>query len=226
MTATTSLPAPIPQPIFTTPSGTSVPTVRRQPGRCFVVAGLIAGASVFGTLPVPTPADAEALRAAVSTTRSTPGVRPSGGSTTVDGRGVPNLLHRLRQSAQLNWGDVAHALGVSRRTIHNWLSGAQVAATHLSRLLELKSLVDEAGSGGAATTRIRLTEPGPHGRSLLDDFALASRPQRKVPLSTVSAADVLGLNDSDAPAPIEMQAPTRRSSLRGQPVSRRRPNRS
>jgi len=199
--------------------------VRRQPGRCFVVAGLIAGASVFGTLPVPTPADAEALRAAVSTTRFTPGTRP-GATATVDGRGVPNLLHPLRQSAQLNWGDVADALGVSRRTIHNWLSGAQVAGTHLSRLLELKSLVDEAGSGGAATTRIRLTEPGPHGRSLLDDFALASRPQRKVPLSTVSAADLLGLNDSDAPAPIEMQAPTRRSSLKGQPVSRRRPNRS
>src|SRR5215207_4725689 len=106
MTATTSLAAePIPQPIFTTPPGTSVPMVRRQPGRCFVVAGLIAGASVFGTLPVPTPADAEALRAAVSTTRFTPGTRP-GATATVDGRGVPNLLHRLRQSAQLNWGDV------------------------------------------------------------------------------------------------------------------------
>src|SRR5829696_2684148 len=168
MSATTSLAEPTPPPIFTTASGTSVPTARRQPGRHFVVAGLIAGASVFGTLPVPTPVDAEALRAAVSTTRSVPGERPPGAPTSIDGRGVPNLLHRLRQSAQLNWGDVAHALGVSRRTIHNWLSGAQVASTHLTRLVELKSLVDEAGSGDPSTTRIRLTEPGPHGRSLLD----------------------------------------------------------
>lgn len=223
MSATTSLAEPIPQPIFTTAPGTSVPTTRRQPGRRFVVAGLIAGASVFGTLPVPTPADAEALRAAVSTTRSVPGIRPP---TTVDGRGVASVLHRLRQSAQLNWGDVADALGVSRRTIHNWLSGAPVAATHLTRLLALKSLVDEAGSGDPAATRIRLTEPGLHGRSLLDGFALASRPGRKVPLSTVSAADLLGGDVADVPSAVGAQAPSRRSSLRSRPVPRRRPHKS
>lgn len=213
------------QPIFATPQGTTVPTVRRQPRRTYVVAGLIASASVFGTLPVPTPADAEVLRAAVSTTRTAPDVPPQGPSTT-DNRSVSGLLQRVRRNAQLNWGDVARALGVSRRTIHNWLSGAQVAGTHMSRLVELAALVDRSGGGGPAETRILLTEPGPRGRSPLDEFALTSRPTRKVPLSTVSAGDLLGGDEPGTPATVEVQAPSRRSSLEGRPVPRRRPNQS
>lgn len=207
------------------PPGTTVLAVRRSPGRTFVVAGLIASAAVFGTLPMPMPAEAEVLRPAVSTTRATPDVQAQGASA-AEIRNVPGLLRRLRRNAQLNWGDVARALGVSRRTIHNWLSGAQVARTHLSRLMELASLVDRIGGGEPATTRILLTQPGPHGRSQLDEFALASRPAHRVPLSMTSVGDLLGRDEPGSPETVEPQVPTRRSSLPGRSVPRRRPNRS
>lgn len=221
MTVTVSPPAPtapwLVRPGTSAPTGPSASSAQR-----FVVASLIAGA-MLGTVASATPADAADLRAAAATARtvpagsSTPGLEP-----TVDTRSVPNLLRRLRDSADLTWGDLARAMTVSRRTIHNWLSGAQLSRHHLSRLLELELLVETVGAGTAATTGIHLKTLGPHGRSALDDFALESSAVRSVPLSTVSAADLLepdvsGTSFAEMPSP-----PARRSSLRGGPLRGRR----
>lgn len=222
---TTSLYPETAAPLFGRP-GTSAPVGPAATGRRFIVATLLAGATVFGTISTATPADADALRAAAAAPRTVPAVPPQTPATMVDSRSVPNLLRRLRDRADLNWGDVAQALGVSRRTVHNWLTGGQIAATHLSRLLELESLVDAADAGDSVTTRVHLTTPGPQGRSLLADFALGSRPVRNVPLSTVSAADLLEPETPGGNATEAVAGPTRRSSLRGGSLPRRRPQAS
>lgn len=191
-------------------------------GGRFIVATLLAGTTVFGTISTATPADAHALRAAAVAPRTVPAAPPQTPALMVDTRSVPHLLRRLHDRADLTWGDVAQALGVSRRTVHNWLTGGQLAGTHLARLLALESLVDGAAAGDPATTRVHLTTLGPQGRSLLDDFALGSRPLRNVPLSTVSAADLLEPDAPGANATEAVAGPSRRSSLRGGSLPKRR----
>lgn len=202
--------------------GTFAPTKPTSSTRRFIAATLLAGSTVFGTVACVTPADAEALQAAASTTRTLPAAPPQT-PTSRDTRSIPNLLRRLRDRAELNWGDIAKSMGVSRRTIHNWLTEEPVAAHHLSRLLELEMLVEINGAGDPFMTKLHLNMPGPQGRSALEDFALRSRPVRNVPLSTVSAADLLE-PDTVQMASFELASvPPRRSSLQGGPLPRRRP---
>jgi hypothetical protein len=84
----------------------------------------------------------------------------------------------------------------------------------MTRLLELKSLVDLTSSGDAVTTRMRLIERQPNGRSLLEEFALASRPVRNVPLSTLTAGDLLAANAADL-VRNDTKTPPRGAQLRG-----------
>ncbi len=204
--------------------GTSAMPRSPMPTHRFVVATLLTGATMLGgTVVNVTPADAAALWAAGTTARTVPAASPQTPATAVDSRSVPSLLRRLRDRAKLNWGDVAQAMGVSRRTIHNWLNGGQLAAHHLSRLLELEMVVEVAGARDSSTTRVYLTAPGPQGRSILGDFALGSRPMRNVPLSTVSAADLLEPDAAETSNYEVAQAPSRRSSLHGGPLPGRRP---
>jgi len=204
--------------------GTSAMPRSPLPAHRFIFATLLAGATMLGgTVVNVTPADAAALRAAATTARTVPAPTPPTPATAGDSRSVPNLLRQLRDRAKLNWGDVAQAMGVSRRTIHNWLSGGQLAAHHLSRLLELEMLVEGAGARDPSTTRVHLTTPGSKGRSILGDFALGSRPVRNVPLSTVSAADLLEPDAAETSNYEVAQAPSRRNSLHGRPLPGRRP---
>jgi hypothetical protein len=113
------------------------------------------------------------------------------------------------------------AVGVSRRTIHNWLSGARLADVHRTRLAELGRLVDAVAAGSADATRARLLKPGPNGRSPLDELALSARPVRRRPLSTLSVGELLGPIDESGD--VTTQQPPRRSSLRGGSLSTRRP---
>jgi hypothetical protein len=204
--------------------GTPLPGSSIPPARRYLVAGLLIGATVFGTLSVAEPVDTNALRATFSMDRTVPVIPPMTADPT-DRQSIEGLLQHLRGGAKLNWGEVADAMAVSRRTIHNWLSGARVSAGHLSRLVELAALVDANNVGDPDATRVRLSQAGPHGRNLLEDFALGSRPTRRVPLSTVSVGDLI---ESDAPdsAASQAQLPTRRTSLRGGPIPTRRSNAS
>jgi DNA-binding transcriptional regulator YiaG len=206
--------------------GTSVPGARMPPTRRFIVAGLLAGATVFGTLSaVATPADAAAMQVASSIQRTLPAASPSTNSH-VDIQSVSIRLQELRRRSGLNWGEIAYALSVSRRTIHNWLSGAQIAPGHLWRLLEFEALVDAVDNGDGGRTRESLTQSGSSGRTLLDEFALGSRPIRRVPLSTLSAGDLIAPDAADVSEAPTAQTPSRRSSVQGRPLPTRRPHAS
>ena len=200
--------------------GTTPPTVMRG-RRKFIACVFMAGCAATSTLSTVTPADAIALNA-ITAQPSTLAAIPVQPAPPLDQRAVPGMLQRLRHLSGLSWGEIAQAVGVSRRTIHNWLTGARVAAVHHARLLELGRVVDIVSTGSAESTRTALMQPNANGRSILDDLALAARPARTRPLSSVSVGDLV--TPVDETASVSQQRPQRCSSLRGGPLPRRRPD--
>ena len=200
--------------------GTTPPTVMRGT-RKFIACVFMAGYAATSTLSTVTPADAIALNT-ITARPSTLAAIPVQPAPPLDHRAVPGMLQRLRRLSGLSWGEIAQAVGVSRRTIHNWLTGARVAAVHHARLLELGRVVDIVSTGSAESTRMALTQPSANGRSKLGDLALAARPARTRPLSSVSVGDLV--TPVDETASVSQQRPQRRSSLRGGPLPRRRPD--
>lgn len=207
---------------FPSTSRTAAPCPLGGPRRYFACAA-IAGLTVIGTLGAITPADADALSATAMSPSSTLSAIP----VTPDSRSdtpvaVPETLQRLQRVSGLHWGEIAQAVGVSRRTIHNWLSGKQVADVHLNRLLILHQAVEAIGEGSDQDTRAALLTPRANGRSILEDLALAARPKRRSLTSSLSVADQV--------APVDGAASTspprlsRRSSLRGKSLPGRRPD--
>lgn len=202
-------------------SGTTPPTVMRGT-RKFITCVFMASCAATSTLTAVTPADAIALTTRVAQASTLPAI-PAQPAPPLDPSAVPGMLPQLRRLSGLSWGEIARAVGVSRRTIHNWLGGARVASVHLIRLLELSRVVNLAATGSAETTRAALLLPNANGRSLVDDLALAARPVRR-PLSSVSVGDLV--TPVDETASVSPQDPQRRSSLRGGSLPRRRPSES
>lgn len=200
--------------------GTTTPPVMRGT-RKFIMFVVMAGCVTTGTLSTVTPADAVALSAITAQPGTLPAI-PVQPAPPVDQSAVPGILQRLRRLSGLSWGEIAQAVGVSRRTIHNWLSGVRVAAVHLARLLELSRLVEITATGSVEATRTALMQPNANGRSILDDLALAARPARRYPLSGVSVGDLV--TPVDEMASVSLQRPQRRSSLQGGALARRRPD--
>lgn len=201
--------------------GTTSPTVALRP-RKFIACMLMAGCAATGTLTAVTPADAVALSTRVAHP-STLTALPAQLTAVPDDAAVPAVLQRLRRMSGLSWGDLGRAVGVSRRTIHNWLGDARVAGVHLTRLFQLRRLVDRVSTGSPESTRALLLQPTANGRSIIDDLALSARPTRRLPLSSVSVGDLVtptGVSESASPRP------QRSSSLRGGSLPTRRPDQS
>lgn len=201
--------------------GTTPPTVALGP-RKFMACVFMAGCVATGTLPIITPADAVALNTMVAHPSTLPAL-PAEQMAVLDSAVVPAVLQRLRRTSGLSWGDLGRALGVSRRTIHNWLGGARIAGVHLRRLLELSRQLELVSQGSPESTRALLLQPTTNGRSIIDDLALTARPARHRPLSSVSVGDLV--TPRDETESVSAQRPQRRSSLRGTSLPPRRPGR-
>ncbi len=224
MTVVQDLPsAPLERDTPFSRAGTTVPDVTIGP-RKFIACVFMAGCAATGTLTAISPADAAALTTVATEPSTLPAVPAQQSAPFGDQIAIPRLLERLRRTSGLSWGDIARAIGVSRRTIHNWLGGARVAGVHLGRLLELNRVVELLSTGVSERTRTVLLQPGAHGRSIIDELATMARPARRIPLSTVSVGDQIGPTSDEADVP-----PTRdlrRSSLRGGVMPRRQQNES
>jgi len=109
------------------------------------------------------------------------------------------------------------ALGMSRRAVHHWAAGTKVSAHHARRLRELAEVVAANDLEDSTRTRPRIKAPDPRGRSIIDQLARASRPDRAVPMSTQSLAGVLDGAEplANSPAPEATRpdccSPSRRS---------------
>jgi len=70
-------------------------------------------------------------------------------------------LAELRSKTELTWGQLARALGVSRRSLHFWAQGERPSASNLEHLMELVEVVRGIDDGDPARTTATLLEP--HG---------------------------------------------------------------
>lgn len=108
-------------------------------------------------------------------------------------------LRELQIRSGLTWNEFARALGVSRRTVHNWAAGKRLSERHARRVEELTGLILRIEGPGPGATRASLTSPRPAGRSLLSEFAAESQPKSTIPLSTITVGEFLDMGDlSDA----------------------------
>lgn len=207
--------------MLTTPRGTSAPTVAApSTAKQFVLGTLLAGSVFTATLTAVTPAEALALTAPATTGRTLPAAPTP--ATPVGPRSVADVLSRLRHVSGLSWGEIASAVGVSRRAIHHWLSGGRVAGAHMGRLLAFQRTVAAHELGSAEETRLRLQQPGVGGRNALENFRLqtqATRPTRRPVAGSVS--DLLSPDEEVVESAVA--PPTRRSALRSGTIPPRGP---
>lgn len=67
--------------------------------------------------------------------------------------GIDRALHELKDGAGMTWGQVAMLFGVSRKTVHNWISGQGAKADHRAAIFEALDMLREMA--GERTFKIR-----------------------------------------------------------------------
>jgi DNA-binding transcriptional regulator YiaG len=115
---------------------------------------------------------------------------------------VADSLRRVHAQSKLTWTEIAATLGVSRRTVHNWLAGMIVSPRHAADLAELTQLISEHSVAGESPdlTRSRLIAPDANGRSPLTRMSMirTAHPSH----SRISAASRLAFEAvEESPAP-------------------------
>jgi len=86
---------------------------------------------------------------------------------TADAPSVSLVLQRIRVRADISWEHVAALVGVSRRTVHYWLSGSPMADHNRDRLELIDLRVGQmARSAGPAEVHDQLMMPRENGPSL------------------------------------------------------------
>jgi len=135
------------------------------------------------------------------------------------GRDYGSTLRQVQQRSGLTWGEIARALGVSRRAVHHWASGKRVSDRHVQRIEAFASLVNSHVRSTADLTRGALIALRPDGRSALGTFEDASQPRRSTPLSTLSVGDFL---EGDTTTPPPVARPSRASRVSPRTIPRTR----
>lgn len=114
---------------------------------------------------------------------------------------VADSLRRVHAQSKLTWTEIATTLGVSRRTVHNWLAGMVVSPRHAADLAQLTQLVSEHSiAGDPDVVRSRLIAPDPSGRSPLTLMSMArtAHPSRpRISAATRLATEAM----EESPAP-------------------------
>lgn len=73
-------------------------------------------------------------------------------------------LHRIKRNSGLSWGEVARVLGVSRRTVYNWLASTKVSGVNAQRVAGMyRAITQELANVPRSAAREFLLAPGPHG---------------------------------------------------------------
>lgn len=171
-------------------TGTTAYAGATPPSKRFLASVVLAGAAATGTLPVLSVADILAMRNVEVASRTLPAAPslPRVGERTAD---VSARLQRLRRLSDLTWGEIAVAVGVTRRSVHNWLGGARVASVHLVRLAAIEALVERFAGVPPSDVRARMLQPSADGLTELDRISRAARPGRRVPTSPLTLADMV-----------------------------------
>jgi len=107
-------------------------------------------------------------------------------------RSFADSLQRLHQHTGLDWGQIARTLGVTRRTVHNWLTGTRVNGVNAGRIAYLyKATLQEIGTRTPDEARAYLLSPGVVGVTPLSRITKALRADHAQSASAMGAVDLL-----------------------------------
>lgn len=105
-----------------------------------------------------------------------------------------NAVRSLKKRSGLSWQQLADAFGVSRRSLHFWANGGNMASASVRRLDALTKAVDGLGQLDATAARVALLAPRTDGGSQLDDLIREVTP-RRVAARTNIAAQLNAMHD-------------------------------
>ena len=115
-------------------------------------------------------------------------------------RNFADTLRSIQQRSGLDWGQIAQTLGVSRRTIHNWVNGAMVNGGNAKRITALyNALIHELRGVNQSNARAHLLSPAEDGASPLLTITNHIRQQYKRTKPAVRARELLAYGGSDVP---------------------------
>jgi len=161
------------QPNATSSVATS-PTARRThtPARIGVLSGLLLSAvmgptsdvGLFAVTPTaPRTQRTETPFGPPSTPRAktaqTKAVEPSEEAKVLTESSFRDSIRRIHQASGLTLDEIGQLIGVSRRTVHNWLQGARISSNNVKNLSLVASLLEKEDKGDPAKTRAYLLTP-------------------------------------------------------------------
>ncbi|MFV0457400.1 MAG: helix-turn-helix domain-containing protein [Actinomycetales bacterium] len=93
-------------------------------------------------------------------------------------------LRGIQENSGMSWGEIAQALGVSRRTVHNWLTSTRVNGQNALRIGGLyRAVTQELANVPRGDAREHLLAPSPHGsrwaaitRNIRESYPRQARP--------------------------------------------------
>lgn len=102
-------------------------------------------------------------------------------------------VRTLRDASGLTWDQLARLFGVSRRTIHNWASGARLSALHAEALGQVTALLAARRNNTAAENRSWLLMSDGGNRSVFDEIRSALSARRTPIDELLTLRERLGL---------------------------------
>lgn len=109
-----------------------------------------------------------------------------------ENRNFADVLQRIQQHTQLEWSEVARTLGVSRRTVYNWLSGTRVSGANAKRLAAFyNAAMKELIGVERKNARAYLLAPQGQGATALARITQYLREHYKRPTGYVRASELM-----------------------------------
>lgn len=106
-------------------------------------------------------------------------------------------LRSIQEHSGLNWGEIARALGVSRRTVHNWLIGTKVNGINARRVAGLyRGILQELVGVSRESARTHLLAPDANGTTALARITKDVRGKYGTKAPTISGVDLLRTPES------------------------------
>jgi hypothetical protein len=107
--------------------------------------------------------------------------------------GSVDLVVYIHDNSGLTWEQIARALGVSKRSVHLWASGARVSGKNVEALTGFKALVDSVGGKSPDDRRMALLSSSPDAASPLTRWAKSlAQTRSNVNAPVLRAADLMG----------------------------------
>jgi hypothetical protein len=101
------------------------------------------------------------------------------------------IVRNIHEDSGLTWEQISRLVGVSRRAVHMWATGAHVNARHMELLAAIGRLVAGLPASTASQRRALLLGPRPSVPSIFDEFILRHTTQSGVVAGTPFSPDEL-----------------------------------